>query len=340
MVVLYYHHGTINYYLTDLSLIGPVHLKIDALSSIFILVINFTVLTSSFYSLRYFKSSAEANVPDLHLVLFILLHTVMLLVCMVQDLLPFILLWEIVALFSFLQILFDSEALGNTKAALHYFIQMHLNVVLLIVAVVWLYHKTGIQNFDALHFYFSSSPNFLLFILFFLSFGMNAGFVPLHSWFSKAAPSIPSPSAGLLSGATLTLGIYGIFRVLMYVETDLIDIELFVYCISIIVLVVVVIYFIRRIKVKPNTEVYVQKNVAYNFVTKSDEHEHPISLLPENIFTRLTSIFKAKKEFKMQEDVKPPVRANGELKTEIRYILYAFLFITIILLFTIADIIK
>lgn len=232
MVVLQYQTGTLNYYLADLSIIGAVHLKIDELSSIFILVINFTVLTSSLYSIGYLKNRGNAGALGLHFFTFAILHPAMLLVCMTQDLLAFIVFWEVMSLCSFVQVIFDSEDPVNIKAALNYFIQMHINVVLLMIAVVWLYYKTGMQNFEALHLYFSSNPNFPLFLVFFLSFGMKAGFVPLHTWIPHADPSAPCPSAGLMSGAMIKIGVYGIFRVLMYVENDLLEIGIFIYCIS------------------------------------------------------------------------------------------------------------
>jgi hydrogenase-4 component B len=232
IAILVYKQGTINYYLADLSIIGPVHLKIDELSAIFIMVINFTVLTASFFSIGYFQDKGNAGSISLHLFSFSILHAAMLLVCMAQDLLAFIVFWEIMSLCSFVQILFDSEDPINIKAALNYFIQMHINVVFLILAVVWLYNKTGMQNFDALHFYFSSNKNFPLFLMFFLSFGMKAGFLPLHTWLPHTDPAAPCPSAGLMSGAMIKLGIYGILRVLVYIESDLLEIGIFIYVIS------------------------------------------------------------------------------------------------------------
>ncbi len=232
MVVIVFKEGPINYFLIDLSIIGTVHLKIDELSSIFILVINFTVITSSMYSVGYLKDRGNAGALSLHLFSFSLLHASMLLVCMSQDLLAFIVFWEIMSLCSFVQVIFESENPVNIKAALNYFIQMHINVVMLMIAVVWLYNKTGMQNFEALHFYFSSNPNFPLFLIFFVSFGMKAGFIPLHTWLPHADPAAPCPSAGLMSGAMIKLGIYGILRILTYVETDLLEIGIFIYVIS------------------------------------------------------------------------------------------------------------
>jgi hydrogenase-4 component B len=83
-----------------------------------------------------------------------------------------------------------------------------------------------------LHFYFSSNNNFLLFFLFFLSFGMAAGFFPLPTRLSYTIAATPWPSASLMSSALIKLGIYGILRILVYVESDLLEIGIFIYVLS------------------------------------------------------------------------------------------------------------
>ena len=234
MVILSYQQGTINYYLADLSLIGPIHLKIDELSSIFILVTNFTAVISSLYSVDYLKNRDNTDAQAMHLFSFAFLHASILLVCMIQDLLAFLVVWEIMSICSFLQLLFEMGEARNLKTAVRYFIRIHLNNILLVLAVVWLYSKTGMQNFEALHFYFSAADNFPLFILFFLGFGMTAGFVPLHIRLPQTNAALPCPSSAFLSGTITKLGIYGILRVAMYLQNDLLAIGIFIYGIAII----------------------------------------------------------------------------------------------------------
>ena len=69
--------------------------------------------------------------------------------------------------------------------------------------------------------YFSGHPNILLFLLFFIGFGIKAGFVPLHTWLPEAHPAAPSHISGVMSGVMIKMGIYGILRVLLSVQTDL-----------------------------------------------------------------------------------------------------------------------
>jgi hydrogenase-4 component B len=53
----------------------------------------------------------------------------------------------------------------------------------------------------------------ILFILFFVGFGVKAGVVPLHVWLPEAHPAAPSSISALMSGVLITTGLYGLFRV-------------------------------------------------------------------------------------------------------------------------------
>src|SRR5438552_2815263 len=53
----------------------------------------------------------------------------------------------------------------------------------------------------------------LLFVLFLVGFGVQAGMVPLHIWLPEAHPAAPSSVSALMSGALITTGLYGLFRV-------------------------------------------------------------------------------------------------------------------------------
>ncbi len=77
------------------------------------------------------------------------------------------------------------------------------------------------MSFDALRLYFSNHSNLPVFLLFFIGFGIKAGFIPLHTWLPQAHPAAPSHVSGVMSGVMIKMGIYGILRVLMSVQSDL-----------------------------------------------------------------------------------------------------------------------
>ena len=215
-----------------------INIEIDKLSAFFILVINFTVLTGLIYSKGYlqpyFKTKSKTELAW-HYFNFAWLHISMLLVVMLRDALAFLIIWEIMSLSSFFLVIFESEKKETVKIGIKYLIQMHIGVVFLMLAFIWAYVETGADfSFDGLSVYFASHNPFPLFILFFLGFGIKAGFIPLHSWLPHAHPAAPSHVSGVMSGVMIKMGIYGILRVLMYIHHDLFDIGIFVLLISLV----------------------------------------------------------------------------------------------------------
>ena len=214
-----------------------INLEIDQLSAFFILVINFTVLTGLIYSKgylqAYFDRKSKTEIAW-HYFNFMWLHISMLLVVMLRDALAFLIIWEIMSLTSFFLVILENKKKETIKIGIKYLLQMHIGVVFLMTAFLWAYIQTGADfSFDGLSIYFASHNPFPLFIIFFIGFGIKAGFIPLHSWLPHAHPAAPSHVSGVMSGVMIKMGIYGILRVLTYIHHDLFDIGIFILVISI-----------------------------------------------------------------------------------------------------------
>jgi formate hydrogenlyase subunit 3/multisubunit Na+/H+ antiporter MnhD subunit len=136
------------------------------------------------------------------------------------------------AVSSFMLILFEAEKRATLKTAVNYLIQMHIGLVLLVIGFLLCEADTGRMSFDALKIYFSHHPNTGLFLLFFAGFAIKAGFIPFHTWLPEAHPAAPSHVSGVMSGVMIKMGIYGIVRVLTYVQADLVTIGLIVLAVS------------------------------------------------------------------------------------------------------------
>lgn len=200
---------------------GDVLLKIDSLSAWFILIINFTVVTGFFYGTVYLRAySLSKSRMAFHRIMFLFFHLSMLFVCMIQNGFAFLVVWEIMSLTSLMLILFDLENPKTYAAALNYFVQMHIGVSLLTVGFIWAHHYTGSFSFEAFNTYFASNPNLWLFLIFFVGFGIKAGFIPFHSWLPHAHPAAPAPISGVMSGVMVKLGIYGILRMITFLKSD------------------------------------------------------------------------------------------------------------------------
>lgn len=204
------------------SFLGNIPIRIDGLSAWFILIINFTSVSGVFYGIGYLKAYENSTAKlTLHWVLYILFHLSMIWVCMLQQGFVFLVAWEVMSLTSMLLVIFDHNNPKTLKAGINYLVQMHLSIVFLTIGFVWVYAQTGSFNFEAIRIFFTGTNNIWLFLVFFIGFGLKAGFVPLHTWLPHAHPAAPSHISGVMSGVIVKLGIYGIFRIIFYLRHDI-----------------------------------------------------------------------------------------------------------------------
>jgi len=200
---------------------GNISFHIDSLTSWFILIINLTCINGAFYGIGYMKQydQQKANL-SMHWIFYLLFQSSMLWVCMIQNGLAFLIVWELMSISSFLLVIFEHQNKATLKAGINYLVQMHIGILFLATAFIWVYYSEGSFEFSAIEKFFSSNPNLWLFLLFFVGFGIKAGFIPLHSWLPQAHPAAPSHISGVMSGVIVKLGIYGIFRIILFLKQD------------------------------------------------------------------------------------------------------------------------
>lgn len=209
--------NTIDFSIAGIQLFGPIPLRIDSLSAWFILIINFISVNGSVYGIGYMSGYNQDKAKiSFHWILFLVFHLSMIWVCIIQHTLAFIIVWEIMSLSSLLLVIFEYEKSKTLKAGINYLVQMHIGVILLTVAFIWVYFNQGTFDFKAIRTFFETHSNIWLFILLFAGFGIKAGFIPFHSWLPHAHPAAPSHISGVMSGVIVKLGIYGIFRTITY----------------------------------------------------------------------------------------------------------------------------
>ena len=147
-----------------------VRLVIDPLSAYFILVINFTAITGGLYAQGYLKPYIKKKNPtelSLHYFSFAWLHFSMLLVCLVREGLTFLMVWEMMALSSFILVIFESEKRETVKIGINYLIQMHIALVFIMSGFIYASVKTGGEiGFDTLGLYFATHSPFFVFLIF------------------------------------------------------------------------------------------------------------------------------------------------------------------------------
>src|SRR5665647_58540 len=225
-------NGAVEYAYTGSFITGIIPVRVDYLSAWFLLVIGFTFLTGAWYGIQYMKQYIDqpSNLT-LHAVAFIVLFTSLIDLCMIQNSLVLLVIWEIMALSSFITIIFESYKTETLKAGINFLIQSHVCILFLTFAFMWLKVKTGTFDLQSITTYTASEPAIIgigLFIFFFIGFGIKAGFVPFHTWLPKAHPAAPAHISGIMSGVIIKIGIYGMLRMLMLIKTDMITIGYFV----------------------------------------------------------------------------------------------------------------
>lgn len=137
-------------HLYGISFFSDVPLRIDALSAWFMLIINFTCINGALYGIGYMKSYEEQKGnTSLHWVLYLLFQTSMLWVCMLQHSLAFLVAWEIMSVSSLLLVMFEHNSPDTLKAGVNYLVQMHIAVVFLSVAFIWVYFSEGSFDFNS-----------------------------------------------------------------------------------------------------------------------------------------------------------------------------------------------
>jgi hydrogenase-4 component B len=200
---------------------GELPLCLDPLSAWFIIIINITVINGAIYGFGYMNQYAgqKAN-SSLHWSLFLLFHTSMLWVCVVQNSLAFLIVWELMSLSSLFLVIFEHEKSLTLKSGINYLVQTHIGVAILTIAFIWVSIAENSFDFNAIQSFFAGNKNSWLFILFFIGFGFKAGFIPFHSWLPHAHPAAPSHISGIMSGVIVKLGIYGIFRMIAFLHQD------------------------------------------------------------------------------------------------------------------------
>ena len=190
----------------------PFHVRIDALSGFFLLLLGGVSFGISLFSIAYFRGEAKAGLLCAQYHAFL---AAMAFVLIADDAYFFMVTWESMALASYFLVTFEHHSEQNRKAGFLYLLIAHLGALGILLAFGVLQGGVGDYTFDALReaeltpFWATTA-----FLLAFFGFGAKAGMLPLHAWLPEAHPAAPSPVSALMSGVMLKTAIYGMVRVI------------------------------------------------------------------------------------------------------------------------------
>ncbi len=200
----------------------PFHVRLDALSAFFLLLLGAASAGIFLFSAGYFRSG-EGTAPGLLCLQYHLFLAGMALVVMADDAYLFMVAWETMALASYFLVISQHRIPEIRRAGFLYLLIAHVGAIAILLAFGVLQAGGGDYTFAAMrgiaHSPFWASVAFLLALA---GFGAKAGLVPLHVWLPEAHPAAPSPVSAMMSGVMLKTAVYGLLRV----AYDLIGIEL------------------------------------------------------------------------------------------------------------------
>jgi len=191
----------------------PFHLRLDALSAFFLLVIAGASAGVSAFAAGYFRKG-EGTPPGLLCLEYHVFLASMVLVVLADDAYAFMVMWETMALSSFFLVIANHRIPEIRRAGYLYLLIAHIGAIGILLSFGVLQANTGdytFANMRAQHLTpFWGSVAFLLALF---GFGAKAGILPLHVWLPEAHPAAPSPVSALMSGVMLKTAIYGVLRV-------------------------------------------------------------------------------------------------------------------------------
>ncbi|MFA5144500.1 MAG: proton-conducting transporter membrane subunit [Candidatus Omnitrophota bacterium] len=202
----------------------------DPLSLFFLFVICVISLPSAVYSIGYFSpkgnppAAEDSHYPPAKIILawFLLFVFVlsMALVVTTNNVLAFLVFWEIMSLVSYFLVVFDTKHEKSINAGMIYIVMTHIGTAFLTAAFLIMYRYSGSFDYLAIKNACQTMPlgtKNTVFLLLLTGFGTKAGVVPLHIWLPYAHPQAPSHISSIMSGVMIKTAIYGIIRFVIFI---------------------------------------------------------------------------------------------------------------------------
>ena len=191
----------------------PMHVRLDALSRVFLVLLGSASAGVSLFASGYFRKG-EGTAPGLLGLQYHLFLATMGFVLLADDAYAFMVAWETMALTSYFLVTAQHGIPEIRSAGFLYLLMAHVGAIAILLSF-------GIMQGGTWHFTFDAMRAATLppawataaFLLTLFGFGAKAGLIPLHVWLPEAHPAAPSPVSALMSGVMLKTAIYGVLRV-------------------------------------------------------------------------------------------------------------------------------
>jgi NADH-quinone oxidoreductase subunit M len=189
------------------------HVAVDGISLWLILLATFLTPICVLVSWKYVQEGVKEFFAFLLLLEFGLVG-----VFIAQDIFLFYVFWEV----SLVPMYFLIGIWGHARriyAAVKFFLYTMAGSALMLVAIIYLYNRTGTFSYPAIldmlasgKLTFGSGEEMLLFLAFFLAFAIKVPLFPLHTWLPDAHVEAPTAGSVMLASVMLKMGTFGILH--------------------------------------------------------------------------------------------------------------------------------
>jgi len=187
------------------------HLRMDALSAFFLVVIDLGAAAASLFAIGY---GTHETAPERVLPFYPAFLAAMTLVVLADDAFTFLVSWEFMSLSSWALVVAHHRIRDNVQAGFVYLVMAGFGTLALLLALGMLAGADGNYAFAAIR---TAPPAAgtaaAVLILALIGAGSKAGLVPLHVWLPLAHPAAPSHVSALLSGVMTKVAVYGFVRI-------------------------------------------------------------------------------------------------------------------------------
>jgi len=188
--------------------------RLDALSSFFLLIIGLVTFAAALYGPGYIREYEHGNDSMAALGGFTGLFVAgMQLVVLANDAFMFMVAWEVMSLTSYFLVTWQHQHSANRRAGFLYLLMAEVGALSILLGYGVLAGFGDGFAFDAMRAApLTSGWATAAFLMAFFGFGMKAGLVPIHVWLPEAHPVAPSHISALMSGVMLKVAVYGFIR--------------------------------------------------------------------------------------------------------------------------------
>ncbi len=196
--------------------LGPLTLRLDMLSSVFLFTAGIVYFSASLFVRSFINDQFGDRYPARRFgVMYFALMASVVLILAANDAPLFLISWECMSILCFLFINYEPLQPADTSVGYIMLAMSEAGFLAVVVAFLILGKAAANFSFPALGMAASGLSNrglWGVFLLGFLGFGVKAGLVPVNFWLPRSYTAAPSIFIPVFAGVTLNLGFYGILR--------------------------------------------------------------------------------------------------------------------------------